>query len=193
MKKILLSAFLIFMLAGIFATPSSGEAVAGVSESSGLSVTLDLSSSGTAFEQFEIGFSSNKVDSFASPVSAVNTASLIGSSGNTGRLAEDRYVYWKIASADPVRVWLDVSESMAGSKGNTLAWTVSTNPAGGVGGIGISSRNQAEADGFLLLDRSEGFKYGTAGSQRLSVSTGSYLNTIIDTYTGILTLRIKSL
>lgn len=192
MKKLFLSVFLIFILAGIYAGPSSGEAVAGVSESSGLDVTLDLSSS-ASFDQFEIGFSANKVDSFISQVSAVNTASLIGSSGNTGRLAEDRYIYWKIASADPVLVWLDVSESMVGSNGNTLVWTVSTNPAGGVGGIGISSRNQAENDGFLLLDRSEGFKYGTAGSQRLSISTGSYLNTVIDTYTGILTLRIKSL
>ena len=88
------------------------------------------------------------------------------------------------------------------SSSNKLGWTITTSrPSNGAtnGDVIEDSANSANEDGTnsaIVLNRrsseGDGFKYGTVGSQQLTIVTDPLDSAEIDNYTAILTLSVKT-
>ena len=106
-----------------------------------------------------------------------------------------RYIYWKIASPSKLKIWLDYPAEMTGkTTSKKLGWTITTKPeSGSNNGTAISAESTKDRDiGYLVLDRSNPTTFGTVGSQMLNITTESYSEATIDTYSETLTLKVAS-
>lgn len=171
------------------------------SQTATMNVSLNLTAGGDnpETETVTIGFSSNAVTPGGDSPSDKSTAILTDNGNMQGALSEDepRYIYWKIASPSKLKIWLDYPEKMTDgdtSPTNTLDWTITTTPqSGSDSGTAISTESTKDGTiGYLVLDRSNPKTFGTVGSQQLHITTESYSNAVIDTYTATLTLKVAS-
>ena len=213
--KRLLSVMIVLLFGGIMIFAAEGTDPTGswsntlgtalTSGSATMNVTFNLAGSeggegsqDTDNEQIKIGFASKAVDDITENVTHVTTVALKTSDG-VGVLSADTYIFWQISSANPMTITLTWPEMMTGTtEGNTLAWDVTTTlPASSSVDDGTAVTAEASGTtGAVVLDRSSEklstFKFGTVGSQKLTIETASLDNAAIDTYTGTLTLTVSA-
>ena len=209
MKKFLMICAALLMVASAFAAVNegswSGTAVTTSGDSATMKVSFDLDSSddGEGGEDenasIKIGFTSDAVTSIEATVTSESTATLSTEKGK-GVLAEDRYIYWQIASSSSgITIALSWDEQMTGdTETNKLGWTITTTPAENSGsgvynGDGITDEN-TDYEGVTVFDRSkiENLMYGTVGSQKLTIETEALSTAAIDNYSGTLTLAVSA-
>ena len=211
MKKLIMVCVALLMVAAVFATESAGswassdtDGIDKSGDSATMKVSFDLDSSddgeGGTDENasVEIGFTSAVVSSLTESVTPTTTATLKTENGK-GVLKEDRYIYWQIAASTGMTIDLSWDEKMEGSKvGNELVWTITTTASTSTGdgvanGDSITSE-KSNYQGVTVLDRSvlTKFKYGTVGSQKLTIETAALSSAAIDNYSGTLKLTVKS-
>lgn len=209
-KSLLFSVVLVLGLSMLMASPGVWEStetdgVDTVGDSATMNVSFNLSGIGDGSDKNEsvkIGFSKVAVKSLEDDVQGQETAVLTNQEGY-GKLSEDRFIFWQISSAKEMEVSLSWPASMTGSSSssNKLGWTITTSlPSNGAtdGDVIEDSDNSAIEDGTnsaIVLNRSsegDGFKYGTVGSQQLTIVTDPLDSAEIDNYTAILTLSVKT-
>ena len=211
MKKWIMVCAALLMVAAIFATESQGswassaeDGVDKSGDSATMKVSFDLNSEDDEGEKVDenasvkIGFTSAAVSSLTASVTPTPTATLKTENGK-GVLEEDRYIYWQIAASTGMTIDLSWDEKMEGSKDdNELVWTITTTASTSTGdgvanGDSITSE-KSNYQGVTVLDRSDltKFKYGTVGSQELTIETVALSSAAIDNYSGTLKLTVKS-
>lgn len=208
-KTLLFSVVLVLGLSMLMASPGVWEStdtdgVDTVGDSATMDVSFNLSGSGEGSDKNEsvkIGFSNDDVTSLEDDVQGQETAVLTNQEGY-GKLSDDRFIFWQISSAKEMEVSLSWPASMTGSSPSSkLGWTITTSlPSNGAtnGEVIEDSDNSAIEDGTnsaIVLNRSSeggGFKYGTVGSQQLTIVTDPLDSADIDNYTATLTLSVKT-
>lgn len=168
-----------------------------------MNVSLNLSGDGEnqETETVMIGFSKTEVKTGEGTPEVKNSAILTDNGNLQGTLSGDnvRYIYWKIASPSKLKIWLDYPAEMTGGTNNSnkLSWTITTTASAGANnGTAIGTASQKDGEiGYVVLDRdtSKGnFKFGTVGCQQLNITTASYSEAAIDSYSADLILKIAS-
>ena len=202
MRKIILFLALLISAMMVFADSSwNGDSVGGDSSAT-LSTTINLSSSGEGSgdnDKFEIGFSTSAVDALDDEVSAVNgTVSLVidDETGKASLPGSDTgikyYIYWKIQSAGAQNISLSWPDNLTAPEGGNLGWTISTQPASS----GVQHGKASTGSESAILTRNPSanneFKFGTAGSQVLTITTDPVTEAAVGNYNGTLTLTITT-
>ena len=210
--KRLLSVMIVLLFGGIMIFAAEGTDPTGswsntlgtalTSGSATMNVTFNLAGSESGEEpnneQIKIGFASVAVDDITATVTPVKEVALQTSDG-VGVLSADTYIFWQISSANPMTITLTWPDAMEGTtEGNTLEWDVTTTlPDSSSVDDGTAVTEEASGTtGAVVLDRSSdklsNFRFGTVGSQKLTIETASLDNAAIDTYTGTLTLTVSA-
>lgn len=212
MKKAFLVSVIVFLgMSMLMASPgvwqsSSTDGVDPAGDSATMEVSFNLSGSGDGSdtnESVRIGFSENAVTSLDDVAEGQANAVLSNQDG-AGKLSEDRFIFWQISSAKPMEISLSWPAEMSGTSdptNNKLGWTITTSlPSNGAeNGKKIGDENNSAESGAsnsaVVLNRSkegDGFKYGTVGSQQLTIVTDPLDTAEIDNYTATLTLSVKT-
>ena len=210
-KSFWISVVLVLGMSMLMASPgvwqsSSTDGVDTAGDSATMEVSFNLSGSGGGSdtnESVRIGFSKNVVTSLADVAEGQVDAVLTNQDG-AGKLSEDRFIFWQISSAKPMEISLSWPAEMSGTSDptdNKLGWTITTSlPSNdAVNGEKIDSEDNSAESGAsnyaVVLNRNsdgEGFKYGTVGSQQLTIVTDPLDTADIDNYTATLTLSVKT-
>lgn len=207
MKRIAMMAIVLIAAIGLLSAAGSWSLEDGslgtdlAKQSATMNVSLNLSGNGEnqETETITIGFSKTAVNTGGDTPDVKDSAILTDNGKLQGTLSGDnvRYIYWKIASPSKLKIWLDYPAEMTGTNiSNKLRWTIATVPASSDAdnGTAIGDGSSKEENGYLVLDRStlSNFKYGTVGCQQLNITTASYSEAAIDSYSADLILKIAS-
>ena len=210
-KSFWITVVLVLGMSVLMASPgvwqsSSTDGVDTAGDSATMEVSFNLSGSGDGSdtnESVRIGFSKNVVTSLDDVAEGQANAVLTNQDG-AGKLSEDRFIFWQISSAKPMEISLSWPAEMSGISdptNNKLGWTITTSlPSNGAeNGEKIGDENNSAKTGAsnsaVVLNRSnegDGFKYGTVGSQQLTIVTDPLDSADIDNYTATLTLSVKT-
>ena len=207
MKRIAMMAIALIAAIGLLSAAGSWSLEDGTlgtdmtKQSATMNVSLNLSGNGEnqETETITIGFSKTAVNTGGDTPDVKDSAILTDNGNLQGTLSGDnvRYIYWKIASPSSLKIWLDYPAEMTGgtNNNNKLSWTITTTASAGANnGTAIGDGSSKEENGYLVLDRStlSNFKYGTVGCQQLNITTASYSEAAIDSYSADLILKIAS-
>ena len=193
MKRILVLSVAFLLAAGMLFA-----AVDSLGGSQGADFSLDLLTGTDLTSSYKAGFAHSAVDAVTDEVTDITSAPMTIDGNGDAILKTDTYVYWQIQSNTALNITLTWDDEMEGTDpDNTLAWSVSSAPVRAQNADdGVASKDAIENK---ILDRTSAaianktFKYGTAGSQKLTITVDDAVNAVTDDYTGTLTLTINSI
>lgn len=160
-------------------------------------VTLNLSGSGeNPANYWEIGFSSEAVNTATSPTTPLKTTSLVLSENDMTAKDDDKvYVYWIIKGGQELKISLSASGALK-STNDSIDWQISWTDKEGTGQtIGTdSAEGSADYSAKNVHTREKGvdgtMTSGDYGSVQLDISTADFSNKKAENYEATLTLTI---
>lgn len=217
MKKLLLALLIIFISVSVFAE-------GGVIESGSLNsaegsvtnvnakITYSISTTGdSAVNSYKIGFCTNEIDSLEdTPVEAAGNYTLKVADGEfAGKLTDDVYVFWQIASTIKCDITLTPSAMSGAADGNedklhiTFKTTNVGTPAGATAYGETNTKTESTSEAGSSLTKTiltftpaitgDGANNNQAvGSQKIEITTDNLSGLTPDSYSGTLTLNITA-
>ena len=202
MLSLLLACSAVFAAEGTGSDKSDGTAGDKTGEATAL-VTLDLSGGTSSTNYWEIGFSSEAVNSATSPTTPLKTTSLVLSENDMTAKDDDKvFVYWIIKGGQELKISLSASGALE-STSDSIHWQISWYDEDTVDGkktIGpdvTSALNDVQKTVYTTgqnihtrVKEGETLAAGDYGSVSLDISTEDFSNKKAENYQATLTLTI---
>lgn len=202
MLSLLLACSAVFAVEGTGSDKSDGTAGDKTGEATAL-VTLDLSGGTSSTNYWEIGFSSEAVNSATSPTTPLKTTSLVLSENDMTAKDDDKvYVYWIIKGGQELKISLSASGALE-STSDSIHWQISWDDEDTVDGkktIGpdvTSALNDVQETVYTTeqnihtrVKEGETLAAGDYGSVSLDIITENFADKQAENYQATLTLTI---
>ena len=207
MKKFLIIMLsLLFACSAVFAAEGTGSDKGTAGDKTGEAtalVTLDLSGGTSSTNYWEIGFSSEAVNSATSPTTPLKTTSLVLSENDMTAKDDDKvFVYWIIKGGQELKISLSASGALE-STSDSIHWQISWDDEDTVDGkktIGpdvTSALNDVQETVYTTeqnihtrVKEGETLAAGDYGSVSLDISTEDFSNKKAENYQATLILTI---